>query len=147
VKRPGSNLRGLVRLRSLRERDSRIGLAAALTEERTAADLIAELERQIAGVPASGTTDVATFRARQHRTEALGQALMSARGTLASAQSLSLMARNRWLEDRSRLAAVESLVARRVAAALQERRRRENNEQDEIGTDLWRRNRNELEAS
>ena len=49
------------------------------------------------------------------------------------------MARNRWIEDRSRLAAVESLVARRVAAALQERRRRENREQDEIGTDLWRR--------
>ncbi len=83
VKRPGSNLRGLVRLRSVRERDSRIGLAAALTEERAAADLIAELERQMAAVAADGTTDVAAFQARQHHIEALGEALISARGTLA----------------------------------------------------------------
>jgi flagellar biosynthesis chaperone FliJ len=58
-----------------------------------------------------------------------------------------MMARNRWVEDRSRLAAVESLVARRVAAALEERRRREDREQDEVGTDLWRRAQNALEAS
>jgi flagellar biosynthesis chaperone FliJ len=57
------------------------------------------------------------------------------------------MARNRWVEDRSRLAAVESLVARRIAAALEERRRREDREQDEVGTDLWRRAQSELEAS
>ena len=147
MKRAGSNLRGLVRLRSVRERDSRIGLAAALTEERVVLDMIAELERQLGSVPTSVTTDLAAFQARQHHIEALGQALVAARTTLANAQGLTMMARNRWVEDRSRLAAVESLVARRVAAALEERRRREDREQDEVGTDLWRRAQSELEVS
>lgn len=147
MKRPGSNLRGLVRLRSVRERDSRIGLAAALTEERAVVDQIAELERQMTALSTAGGTDVAAFQARQHHREALGDALVAARANLASAQALTLLARNRWIEDRSRLAAVESLVARRVAAALQERRRREDREQDEVGTDLWRRAQSELEAS
>lgn len=147
MKRAGSNLRGLVRLRSVRERDSRIGLAAALTEERAVLDQIAELERQLAAVSTHGTTDVAAFQAQQHHREALGDALVVARTSLEAAQALTLLARNRWIEDRSRLAAVESLVARRVAAALQERRRREDREQDEVGTDLWRRAQSELEAS
>lgn len=147
MKRAGSNLRGLVRLRSVRERDSRIGLAAALTEERAVLDMIAELERQLGTVPTSATTDLSAFQARHHHIEALGQALVGARATLANAQGLTMMARNRWVEDRSRLAAVESLVARRVAAALEERRRREDREQDEVGTDLWRRAQTELEAS
>ncbi|WP_243056473.1 flagellar FliJ family protein [Nocardioides sp. SR21] len=147
MKRAGSNLRGLVRLRSVRERDSRIGLAAALAEERAVLDQIAELERQLAAVSTHATTDVASFQARQHHREALGDALVAARAGLESAQGLTLLARNRWIEDRSRLAAVESLVARRVAAALQERRRREDREQDEVGTDLWRRAQSEMEAS
>lgn len=147
MKRAGSNLRGLVRLRSVRERDSRIGLAAALGEERAVLDRIAELERQLREVSTAGTTDVASFQASQHHREALGEALVAARAELESAQALTLLARNRWIEDRSRLAAVESLVARRVAAALEERRRREDREQDEVGTDLWRRAQTELEAS
>jgi flagellar export protein FliJ len=147
MKRAGSNLRGLVRLRSVRERDSRIGLAAALTEERAAQDTIDELERQLTSLPVAAISDLAAFQARQHRIEKLGEALVVARGTLANAQGLTLMARNRWVEDRSRLAAVESLVARRIAAALEERRRRDDREQDEVGTDLWRRAQSELEAS
>lgn len=147
MKRAGSNLRGLVRLRSVRERDSRIGLATALTEERAVLDQVAELERQLAEVSTHATTDAASFQARHHHREALGDALVAARVRLESAQGLTLLARNRWIEDRSRLAAVESLVARRVAAALQERRRREDREQDEVGTDLWRRAQSEMEAS
>jgi flagellar export protein FliJ len=147
MKRAGSNFRGLVRLRSVRERDSRIGLAAALTEERAALDVIADLERQLLSLGTATTSDIAAFQARQRQVEMLGEALVSARGNLATAQSLTLLARNRWIEDRSRLAAVESLVARRVAAALEERRRRENREQDEVGTDLWRRAQADLEAS
>lgn len=147
MKRAGSNLRGLVRLRSVRERDSRIGLAAALTEERAVQDVIGDLERQLQGLGTATTSDIAAFQARQRQVEMLGEALVTARGNLATAQSLTLLARNRWIEDRSRLAAVESLVARRVAAALEERRRRENREQDEVGTDLWRRAQADLEAS
>ena len=118
-----------------------------LTEERAVLDRIAELERQLAAVSTTGTTDVASFQASQHHREALNDALIGAREELESAQALTLLARNRWIEDRSRLAAVESLVARRVAAALEERRRREDREQDEVGTDLWRRAQTEQEVA
>lgn len=135
----GGNLRGLLRLRSVRERDSRIGLAAALTEERTAADRVTELERQVVSSPDVGVSDVLSFRARQHRIEVLSTALSAARAAHASAHQLTIAARNRWVEDQGRLTAVESLIARRAAAVLAERRRQENRELDAIGEDLWRR--------
>ena len=134
-----TSLRGLVRLRSLRERDSRLGLAAALIEENAAAARVHALEEQVSATPAVGTTDLGSFRARQHRLEALVLALSDARAAHASAHQLALAARSRWVEDRSRLAAVESLVARRAAAVREERRRRENREMDAIGQELWRR--------
>ncbi|HEY1117556.1 MAG TPA: flagellar FliJ family protein, partial [Acidimicrobiales bacterium] len=64
-----------------------------------------------------------------------------------SAHQLALAARSRWMEDRTRLAAVESLVARRAAAVRAERLRRENREMDEIGQDLWRRAQSASEVS
>jgi flagellar FliJ protein len=133
------NLRGLVRLRGLRERDSRIGLSTALSEERDAAARVSELERQLGGLPTPASSDVATFQALQHRVELLGGALVDARAGREAARQLTLVARNRWVEDRSRLAAVESLVARRTAAVREERRRRDNRELDEIAGELWRR--------
>lgn len=139
TRRAETSLRGLVRLRSLRERDSRLGLAQALTEENAAAAQVLALEEQVNSTPDVEVSDLSAFRARQHRLEALVLALSEARTAHASAHQLALTARSRWVEDRSRLAAVESLVARRAAAVREERRRRENREQDEIGIDLWRR--------
>ena len=138
------SLDGLVRLRGVRERDSRIGLAAALGEERDATATLAALERQLVALsgPASAepvSADLATFRALRHRVELLGTALIEARGAQDGAQQLTLAARNRWVQDRSRLAAVESLVARRAAALREERRVRENRELDAVAEELWRR--------
>ncbi len=134
-----TSLRGLVRLRSLRERDSRLGLATALIEENAAATQVRALEEQVSGTPDVETSELSEFRARQHRIEALVMALSEARAAHASAHQLALAARSRWVEDRTRLAAVESLVARRAAALREERRRRENRELDAIGQELWRR--------
>ncbi|MDI6909283.1 flagellar FliJ family protein [Nocardioides sp.] len=139
TRRAETSLRGLVRLRSLRERDSRLGLATALIEENAAAAQVRALEEQVSSTPEVEVSDLSAFRARQHRLEALVTALSEARTAHASAHRLALAARSRWVEDRSRLAAVESLVARRAAAVREERRRRENRELDAIGEDLWRR--------
>jgi flagellar export protein FliJ len=141
------NLGGLVRLRSVRERDSRIGLATALAEERDAAAKVAELERLLVSVPAPATTDLAAFRARQHRVELLGTALVEARSGQQAASQLAVVARDQWVSDRSRLAAVESLVARRAAALLAERRKREERELDAAAEELWRRRTTAEEAS
>lgn len=139
TRRAETSLRGLVRLRGLRERDSRLGLATALAEENAAATQVRALEEQVSSTPGVEVSGLGAFRARQHRLEALVIALSEARIAHASAHQLALAARSRWVEDRSRLAAVESLIARRAAALRKERRRRENRELDAIGEDLWRR--------
>jgi flagellar FliJ protein len=139
TRRGRGNLGGLVRLRGVRERDSRIGLAGALAEERDATAKVSELERRLGSLPVPVSADLATFRARQHVVEMLGEALTDARAGQESARQITLQARTRWVEDRSRLAAVESLVARREATLREERRHRENRELDETAADLWRR--------
>ncbi|CAI9399294.1 flagellar FliJ family protein [Nocardioides sp. T2.26MG-1] len=142
-----SSLRGLVRLRNLRERDSRLGLATALIEENAAAARVRAIEDQMTDAPERDVSDLEAFRARHHRLEALVMALSDARAAHASAHQLALAARSRWMEDRTRLAAVESLIARRAAAVRVERLRRENREMDAIGEDLWRRAQSAAEVS
>lgn len=142
-----TSLRGLVRLRNLRERDSRLGLATALIEENAAAARVRAIEDQMTDTPEHEVSDLEAFRARQHRLEALVMALSDARSAHASAHQLALAARSRWMEDRTRLAAVEALIARRAAAVRAERLRGENREMDAIGEDLWRRAQSASEVS
>ena len=135
------NLGGVVRLRSVRERDSRIGLATALAEERAAAAAVADLEEMLHTLPTPTVADLAAFRARQQTAELLRAALAEARETWEAARHISVAARERWGADSTRLKAVESLVERRAAAIRAERARREVREQDEVGGNLWRRQR------
>ena len=135
---PG-NLGGVVRVRSVRERDRRIGLATALAEEREAAARVTDLEQLLAHLPEPTTYDAAAFQGRQHTLEVIRTALASARAELTVAHQLTVVARDRWVTDRSRLAAVESLVERRAAAVRAERQRREVRELDEVAELMWRR--------
>lgn len=138
--RPGG-LSGLLRLRSLRERDSRTGLATALGEERDAAARLADLEHLVATLPTPQTWDLPAFQGRQHTLELIRVAIGTARSDLETAQHVSAAARDRWISDRTRLKAVESLIERRAAAARAEQRRREVRELDEVAAQLWRRRR------
>jgi len=133
------NLRGLLRLRGVRERDSRIGLATALREEREAAAKLADLQQLLEHLPMPATSDLAAFQRRQHTIDLVREALTDTRATLETARHLSAAARERWVSDRSRLAAVETLVERRAAAARAERQRRETRELDEVAEEMWRR--------
>jgi flagellar protein FliJ len=133
------NLGGLVRLRSVRERDSRIGLATAIKEERDAAAKEADLQQLLANLPMPATFDLAAFQGRQHTVEMIRTALADTRATLETAHHITTAARDRWVSDRSRLAAVESLVERRAAAVRAERTRRETRELDEVAQEMWRR--------
>ncbi|GAA1796337.1 hypothetical protein GCM10009795_047230 [Nocardioides hankookensis] len=139
MSRQQGNLGGLVRLRSVRERDSRIGLAAALQEEREAAAKVADLEQLLANLPMPATFDLTAFHGRQHTVELIRTALADGRATLETSRDVTAAARDRWLADRSRLAAVESLVERRAAAVRAERARKETRELDEVAQEMWRR--------
>jgi flagellar FliJ protein len=139
MRRNQGNLGGLVRLRSVRERDSRIGLATALQEERAAAAELADLHQLLESLPMPASSDLAAFQGRQHTIDLVRDALTRTRATLEGARHLTAAARERWISDRSRLAAVESLVERRAAAARVERQRRETRELDEVAEQMWRR--------
>lgn len=136
-------LAGVVRVRTIRERDSRIGFATALEEEHRAAAKVTRIEELLATLAQPPVEDLAGFAARQHTATALGEALAHARAELASTHRITLAARDRWRSDRSRLAAVESLVERRTAARNEVARRRETRELDAIAEDLWRRTHHE----
>lgn len=139
-------LGGVVRVRRIRERDSRTGLTTALTEEQRAAALVTRIEEQLATLPEPAGSDLAAFAARQHTAAALGEALSRARADLAAAHRITLAARDQWQVDSSRLSAVESLVERRAAAVRLEVRRRETRELDDVAEDLWRRTTRDEEA-
>lgn len=133
------SLSGLVRLRSVRERDSRTGLATALAEEQTAAAAVTGLETMLASLAMPDRLDHASFQAHQHTVDLIRTGLEDARRTLETAQIVSTAARDRWVADRTRLKAVEALVERRAAVVRAERARREIRELDEVASDLWRR--------
>lgn len=132
-------LGALVRLRAVREQDSRTGLSTALAEERHAEGAIEDLEHLLATVPHPATLDLAAFQARQQTLDLVREALGKARTDLESARIVSAAARERWMADRTRLKAVESLVERRLAAVRAERERRERIQLDEVAEEMWRR--------
>ncbi|MGZ4445130.1 MAG: flagellar FliJ family protein [Nocardioides sp.] len=136
---PDSHLQVVARVRGVRERDSRIGLVEALAEEQAAADRVVSLQERLAAVPAPADGDPSAYAFRQRTLDDIGHALGTARTTQASATLVTLAARERWHTDRSRLAAVESLLERREAARREEQRRRETRELDAVAEDLWRR--------
>ena len=129
----------VARVRGVRERDSRLGLTAALAEEEAASSRVAELEERLTSleVPATGT--LAAFTARQRTITALSEALAAARDAWHSAHVVAVAARDRWHADRTRLAAVESLIERRAGVRALATRRREGRELDAIAEELWRR--------
>lgn len=132
-------LRVVARVRGVRERDSRLGLVEALGEERQAEARVVALQEQLASVKAFEAGDVASFATRQRSVAALADALTLARAALDSAHVVALAARDRWRSDRSRLAAVESLIDRREAEQRREQRRLEDRRLDAVAEDLWRR--------
>jgi flagellar export protein FliJ len=136
-----SGLRVVARVRSVREQDSRLGLVTALAEEEAARSRVADLELQLASVGTHEAGSLTAFAARQRAVAALSQALCTARDAWDNTQLVALAARDRWHNDRTRLAAVESLLERRADARLVELRRRESRELDALAEELWRRGR------
>jgi flagellar export protein FliJ len=136
---PEPRLRVVARVRGVRERDSRLGLVEALGEEREAAARVEALQQQLTTVTAFEAGDLAAFTSRQRTVTTLADALTLARASLDSSRVVAEAARDRWRTDRSRLAAVESLLERREAEHRHEQRRQEDRRLDAVAEDLWRR--------
>ena len=91
--RKDSHLSVVARVRSVRERDSRIGLVTALTEERAAAARVDTLQEGLRTMPAHTVGDVVSFSYRQQQVDSIGQALMAARSAQQAAAVVAVSAR------------------------------------------------------
>lgn len=93
------------RVRGVRERDSRLGLVAALDDLRAREARVAELEDSLRrhGAFASGDVrDAARFVALRQSLDALRQSAAEERARLASARTVAVDADAHWRSDRSR---------------------------------------------
>lgn len=72
--------------------------------------------------------------------EALGRAVTDAEEAVAAATRISGTAHAHWVQDRTRLKAVELLLERRAEERRAEAVRREDRELDDVSARLWSRN-------
>lgn len=138
-------MRAVLRARSVRERDSRVGLLQARAEEALHAARAAHLAARIADAAdvadgGDGGSSRDFLAARDHLL-ALGDAATAARSELASAHRIAESAQAHWQGDRIRVRAVESLLERRAQARRDERARREALALDDVAAQGWARRR------
>ena len=135
-------LHAVGRVRGVRERDSLLALQHALATQREREERLAELRAQLAEAAAlevdilgSGTPGaLLTLRMTLGH---LAESTRLAREELAAAEVLADAARDRWEQDKSRLAAVEQLLERRTAERRHEARRAEDRQTDETAAQGW----------
>ncbi|WP_121253524.1 flagellar FliJ family protein [Nocardioides ferulae] len=139
-RRPDPGLHAVARVRAVRERDSRLGLTQALSEERQGVERVQDLQERLASTPPTPSGERTEFLLAAADRAARAAAVSAARSDLESARLVAMSARERWLADQQRLSAVETLLDRRAQERVHEQRRAEDKAQDETGTNVWRRN-------
>lgn len=130
-------LRAVARVRSVRETDSRIGLRTAWEETRVAQHRVDDLRGQLARASDFRSGSASSFLALRHSLQLLGDVLIAAEEARDASQLISDVAYSRWQNDRTQLAAVENLLARRAAARQAEAARKEAIELDDISAQRW----------
>jgi hypothetical protein len=133
-------------VREVRERDSRLGLVRAADEHRVLLRQAEQLAENVRGHAESIHSDgrpVSDWAARRRELVVLTAEAGRARDGAAAAEVLRTAAEEYWRRDRTRLRAVAHLLElrederqRAIAAA-------ETRELDDIGGQLWLRNREE----
>ncbi|WP_181313150.1 flagellar FliJ family protein [Nocardioides campestrisoli] len=132
-------MRAVERVRSVRERDSRLGLQQATAERDRQQARLDALEQQLHDSSAWTSGETWSYLALRGSLLGLGESIARAEQEVAAAQRIAESAAAHWGQDRTRLAAVENLLARRAEARRTERARREARELDDISAQLWTR--------
>ena len=130
-------MRAVERARSVRERDSRVGLQRALAERNEHQARLARLQQHFASSGAAPAADTAAFLAERAAMLSVADAITDERARLASSQQVADAAHAHWSGDKVRLSAVESLLERRAESRRAERERRERTELDDVAGQLW----------
>lgn len=138
--RTGSPDRGLCaveRVRGVRERDNRLGMKQALSEQRAAEQRVELLETAYAAHGTFVNGETGRFVAARASMFALREAITQAQAEADIARGVALDASARWRASRSRLGAVEGLLDRRAEERTVEVRRAETTELDDVSGRLW----------
>lgn len=139
--RADRGLAAVARVREIREQDSRIGLRIARTDAATAQQEAGRLGAQLAHATLPEATSPGLLLAHTTALAVLGTAGREARDAAAAAERLATDAHAYWSRDRARMAAVEHVLAARVARRRAEAQRREAVESDDLAAQLWLRRR------
>ena len=130
-------MRAVRRARSVRERDSRIGMSTAVAEREQQRARVEDLQTQLVEASSWREGDTPSFLAGRAGVLALGDALASATERLDQASRVADAAHAHWSADKVRLSAVESLLERRAEQRRAERERRVAAELDDVAAQLW----------
>lgn len=125
------------RARSVRERDSRIGMSTAVAQREQQRARVTDLRTQLDDASTWREGDTPSFLAGRAGILALGDALASATERLEQAARVADAAHAHWSSDKARLSAVESLLERRAEQRRAERERRVAAELDDVAAQLW----------
>lgn len=130
-------LRAVRRVRSARERDSRVGLQQALEASR-AREAAAEYSSQrLQAAPGFTAGSAEEYRAYTRLVRALAEEVTTAQEQARTSRTVAEEARRRWGMDRQALQVVESLLERRAEERRQDRARREAADLDELAAQGW----------
>ena len=125
-------MNAVLRVRGVRERDSRIQLVHALDAVRHHENEVARLQQALAmaAQPTEGT--VADFVTARRLMAGMAAAVKRAEQHLATSRQAAAAAHQRWQADKSQVRAVELLLEERAARRAEERRRSEVREVDDV---------------
>lgn len=129
------------RVRSVREEDSRIGLQQALSASAADAAVVEATRAAMELHPAFTHGSVQGFHTDRARLLGLAEQHELDRERAEASRGVAEHARRRWQEDRTRLRAVEMLLARRVELRRLERDRLEAVALDDLAGQAWLRRR------
>jgi flagellar protein FliJ len=136
---PDAGMLAVARVRSVRERDSRLGLQQAMDEQRRHEAHLTELGRRLDDAMRFDGGSVASFLSVRAGYQALTHEIGSVTAEVQSARTITESARDHWRRDKTRLSAVERLLERRAEERRAERRRLEARELDDIVSQRWQR--------
>ncbi|MBC2932328.1 flagellar FliJ family protein [Nocardioides sp. zg-1228] len=136
---PDAGMRAVARVRGVREQDSRLGVARAAADERESARRLDAVVARLASAAEPSVADPEAYTAARRAAAGLAADVTASRAALASAATLTTLAREHWQRDRTRLSAVELLLEHRAQQRRAERLRRERVEVDDLVAARWMR--------
>lgn len=137
-------LAAVLRVRSVRESDSRIGLQRALAEARARDAAATQAAGRLSSAQAFGGGDAGDFRVHRQLVNALADHQREAEESAAAGHRVAEQARMHWLRDRTAVRTVDLLLERRAELRGIERARRETAQLDDLAASGWlRRTRSE----